>query len=94
MNPMAKLMVTGGIVLIASGLLWQFGGRFLQLDRLPGDIVVERENFPREGGGASFGGRPKPVNQSPEPGRTTKRIVHVLLKNRAAWDAKLRGFSS
>mgnify|MGYP001953789260 CR=1 FL=1 len=45
MNPMAKWMITIGIVLIVAGLLWQVGGRFLNLGRLPGDIVVERENF-------------------------------------------------
>ncbi|WP_134700047.1 DUF2905 domain-containing protein [Ammoniphilus sp. YIM 78166] len=45
MNPIAKLLVTAGIVLIIAGVLWQIGGRFLQLGRLPGDIVVEKENF-------------------------------------------------
>lgn len=45
MNPMAKLLVIGGIVLIVVGLLWQAGGKFLHLGRLPGDIVLEKENF-------------------------------------------------
>lgn len=44
MNPIAKLMIIGGAVLIVIGLLWQVGGRFLPLGRLPGDIVVEKEN--------------------------------------------------
>lgn len=44
MNPVAKLMIVGGIVLIVLGLFWQVGGRFLNLGRLPGDIVVEKEN--------------------------------------------------
>ncbi|CAJ1003383.1 MULTISPECIES: DUF2905 domain-containing protein [Brevibacillus] len=44
MNPVAKLLIIGGAVLIAIGLLWQVGGRFLPLGRLPGDIVVEKEN--------------------------------------------------
>jgi hypothetical protein len=44
-NPIAKAMVIGGVVLIILGLLWQVGGRFLHLGRLPGDIVIERENF-------------------------------------------------
>jgi len=43
-NPIAKLLVIGGAVLIVIGLLWQVGGRFLPLGRLPGDIVVEKEN--------------------------------------------------
>jgi len=38
-------MIIGGAVLIVIGLLWQVGGRFLPLGRLPGDIVVEKENF-------------------------------------------------
>ncbi|EST56544.1 hypothetical protein T458_04435 [Brevibacillus panacihumi W25] len=44
MNPIAKLLIIGGAVLIVIGLLWQIGGRFLPLGRLPGDIVVEKEN--------------------------------------------------
>ncbi|MED4585546.1 DUF2905 domain-containing protein [Brevibacillus choshinensis] len=44
MNPIAKLLIFGGAVLIVIGLLWQVGGRFLPLGRLPGDIVVEKEN--------------------------------------------------
>ncbi|MBN6186487.1 DUF2905 domain-containing protein [Aneurinibacillus sp. BA2021] len=45
MNPVAKLLVIGGLILIVVGLIWQVGGRFLNLGRLPGDIVVEKENF-------------------------------------------------
>lgn len=45
MNPIAKLLVVTGLVLVVVGLIWQFGGRFLNLGRLPGDIVVEKENF-------------------------------------------------
>lgn len=44
MNPIAKLLIGGGILLIVLGLIWQMGGRFLNLGRLPGDIVVEKEN--------------------------------------------------
>ncbi|QRG69433.1 DUF2905 domain-containing protein [Brevibacillus choshinensis] len=44
MNPIAKLLIIGGAVLIVIGLLWQVGGRFLPLGRMPGDIVVEKEN--------------------------------------------------
>jgi hypothetical protein len=45
MNPMAKILIIGGVIMIIAGLLWQIGGRFLNLGRLPGDIVVEKENF-------------------------------------------------
>lgn len=44
-NPIAKLLIYGGIALIVIGLIWQVAGKFLPLGRLPGDIVVERENF-------------------------------------------------
>jgi hypothetical protein len=45
MNPVAKFLIIAGAVLIVLGLFWQVGGRFLHLGRLPGDIVVEKENF-------------------------------------------------
>mgnify|MGYP003395290007 FL=1 len=45
MNPVAKILIIGGIILIITGLIWQFGEKFLPLGRLPGDIVVEKENF-------------------------------------------------
>jgi hypothetical protein len=40
---MPKLLIIAGIVLIAVGLAWLAGQR-LGLGRLPGDIVIEREN--------------------------------------------------
>lgn len=45
MNPIAKLLIILGGVLIVIGLLWQVGGKFLPLGRLPGDIVIEKENM-------------------------------------------------
>jgi len=42
--PISKLLIVFGIVLIAVGLLWPVIGK-LGLGRLPGDIVIERENF-------------------------------------------------
>ncbi|MBI5043654.1 MAG: DUF2905 domain-containing protein [Nitrospirae bacterium] len=45
MNPVAKILIIGGIILIIAGLIYQFVGKFLPIGRLPGDIVVERENF-------------------------------------------------
>lgn len=40
---MSRLLITLGIVLVVLGLLWPWLTR-LGLGRLPGDIVVEREN--------------------------------------------------
>ncbi len=40
---MPKLLIIAGIVLVAVGLAWLLGER-LGLGRLPGDIVIEREN--------------------------------------------------
>lgn len=45
MNPIAKLLVVSGLIMVVVGLIWQFGGKFLNLGRLPGDIVIEKENF-------------------------------------------------
>ena len=39
-----KTLIVLGAVLISAGLLWQAGSR-LGLGHLPGDIVIERENF-------------------------------------------------
>ncbi|MDP5274090.1 DUF2905 domain-containing protein [Chengkuizengella axinellae] len=45
MNPVAKMLIAAGAILILIGIVWQFGGRFLQLGKLPGDIAIEKENF-------------------------------------------------
>jgi len=45
MNPVAKAIIAAGAVLIVIGLLWQLGGRYIPLGRLPGDIVVEKGGF-------------------------------------------------
>jgi hypothetical protein len=45
MNPVPKLLIVVGAVLVIIGFLWQVGGRFFPLGRLPGDIVVQKENF-------------------------------------------------
>jgi hypothetical protein len=39
-----KTLIVIGVVLIVAGLLWLAGSR-LGLGHLPGDIVIERENF-------------------------------------------------
>ena len=41
---MGKVLIIAGVVLIAVGLAWMAGEK-LGLGRLPGDIVIERENF-------------------------------------------------
>lgn len=41
---MARWLIILGVVLIVAGLLWPWVTK-LGLGRLPGDIVVERENF-------------------------------------------------
>lgn len=45
MNDVAKWFVIAGGSLILIGILWQLFGRFLPLGRLPGDIIIERENM-------------------------------------------------
>ncbi|WP_373279325.1 DUF2905 domain-containing protein [Alkalihalobacterium bogoriense] len=39
-----KMLITLGVILIIVGLLWQVGGKYLSLGKLPGDILVKREN--------------------------------------------------
>jgi Protein of unknown function (DUF2905) len=41
---LGKYLIIIGVMLIIAGLLWLAGER-LGLGRLPGDIVIERENF-------------------------------------------------
>nr|PZN81630.1 MAG: DUF2905 domain-containing protein [Pseudomonadota bacterium] len=41
---MARMIILIGLVLVAVGLVWMLAER-LGLGRLPGDIVIERENF-------------------------------------------------
>ena len=40
----SRLLIIFGLLLVAAGLLWPLITR-LGLGRLPGDIVIERENF-------------------------------------------------
>ena len=41
---MQKIMIVLGLLLVVVGLLWPWLGS-LPLGRLPGDLVIERENF-------------------------------------------------
>ena len=45
MSPVSRFLILTGLLLIAAGLIWQFGGRFLHLGRLPGDIAIEKKHF-------------------------------------------------
>lgn len=45
MNPVAKILVIAGVILVAIGLLLQAFGKFIPLGKLPGDIVIEKGNF-------------------------------------------------
>ncbi len=40
----SRLLIVFGLVLVAMGLLWPLIAK-LGLGRLPGDIVIERQNF-------------------------------------------------
>ncbi len=44
MSPFAKILISIGILLIIVGLLWQFGGKYIPLGKLPGDIMIKREH--------------------------------------------------
>jgi hypothetical protein len=39
-----RILIVAGIILLVIGLLWPYLSR-LGLGRLPGDIVIERQNF-------------------------------------------------
>ena len=41
---MARVLIFLGLILVVAGLLWPWLSQ-LPLGRLPGDIVIERENF-------------------------------------------------
>ena len=41
---MSRTLILLGLLLVLAGLMWPWLGR-LGLGRLPGDIVVERDNF-------------------------------------------------
>lgn len=43
-SPISQFLITIGVVLVVVGLLWPMLQK-TGLGRLPGDIVVERENF-------------------------------------------------
>ncbi len=44
MSNIPKMLITIGIILIVLGAVWQFGGKYLSLGKLPGDIFVKKGN--------------------------------------------------
>jgi hypothetical protein len=48
---MSRTFILLGLILVEVDLLWPWIG-WLRLGRLPGDIVVERQNFSRSPAGA------------------------------------------
>lgn len=45
MDAIARILVIGGLGLIVMGLFWQFGGKYLPLGKLPGDLTYEKGNM-------------------------------------------------
>lgn len=43
--PFSRILIVMGAAMLVIGLIWEFGGRYLNLGRLPGDVSVERGNF-------------------------------------------------
>lgn len=44
MSVTAKLLISIGIIFIVVGLLWQVGGKYISIGKLPGDILFKRGN--------------------------------------------------
>ena len=45
MNQLARLLIATGIILIAVGLIVYLTGKIPGMGKLPGDILIKRENF-------------------------------------------------
>lgn len=45
MTDIGKILIICGMVVLALGLLFTFGGKIPYLGKLPGDILIRRENF-------------------------------------------------
>ena len=45
MDLIARLLMIAGVVFLVFGALWQFGGNMFNLGKLPGDIMIKKENF-------------------------------------------------
>ena len=45
MNLLGKTLIVFGIVLIAVGVVFTFGGKLSWFGKLPGDIYIQKRNF-------------------------------------------------
>ena len=45
LQPLGRVLIVVGLVLVGLGVLLSLGGRIPVLGRLPGDIVIERGSF-------------------------------------------------
>ena len=45
MNPIAKLLIGAGLILVGVGLFFLLSDKVPWLGKLPGDITVKRDNF-------------------------------------------------
>ena len=45
MNPIAKLLIVAGLILIAAGLFFLLSDKLPWIGKLPGDITIKRGNF-------------------------------------------------
>ncbi|TWH48885.1 Protein of unknown function (DUF2905) [Sporomusa sp. KB1] len=44
-DSLGKTLMLFGLILLVAGAIFHFGGKFLNLGRLPGDIHLEQGNF-------------------------------------------------
>jgi hypothetical protein len=44
-NSLGRTLIIFGIILIAIGLLYSFGGKLSWLGKLPGDICIQKKGF-------------------------------------------------
>lgn len=45
MNMLGRSLILFGVLLIAVGVIFMFGGRLPWLGRLPGDMIIQKKNF-------------------------------------------------
>lgn len=44
-NPIGKLLILFGLIVVATGIIILLAGRIPWIGRLPGDIYIQRRNF-------------------------------------------------